>query len=225
MACQFAQTCLPVSVPSGTAPLPRRGGLARLADLQHCLACSSLEASSQSCRVPGEVTLMLGYLGRRVGVRLEVRKGWWLPEQAIESSLESQGHGVLDVRTSGASSAGQLWLLSIWSQHTFYLTRLNPPVHRRTASARLVCPPVFLYCHTYLANSLKSNSVEPSKPRLDLHSLIFSVLFPRDYGKHLLNSSWAEPFDDWGMGSGGALDDLDMQGVGSRCPHSPVMLL
>lgn len=109
-------------------------------------------------------------------MRLEVQKAWWLPGQAIEGSLESQGHGVLDVCTSGASSAGQLWLLSIWSQHTFYLTRLNP-VYRRTASVHLVCPSVFLYSLTYLANSLKSNSVEPSKPRLDLCSLIFSLLF------------------------------------------------
>lgn len=72
---------------------------------------------------------MLGYLGRRVGMRLEVQKGWWLPGQAIKSSLESRGHCVLDVCTSGASSAGQLRLLSIWSQHTFHLTQLNPPIN------------------------------------------------------------------------------------------------
>lgn len=146
---------------------------------------------------------MLGYLGRRVAVRLEVWKGWWLPGQAVEGSLESQGHGVLDVRTSGASSAGQLWLLSIWSQLTFYLTRLNPPVHPRTASVHLVCPPGFLYSHTYLANSLKSNSVEPSKTRLDLCSLIFSVLFSVTAENVCFNSSWAGPFDDLGMAGGG----------------------
>lgn len=77
-------------------------------------------------------------------MRLEVLKGWWLPGQAIKSSLESQGHRVLDVSTSAASSAGQLRLLSIWPQHTFHLTRLNPPIYRRAGSVPSVCLPGFL---------------------------------------------------------------------------------
>lgn len=120
------------------------GAPACLADLQRCPARCSLEASSQSCRVPREVTLMLGYWDRRVGVRLEVLKGWCFLGQAMESPLESQGHCVLDFRTSTVPSAGQLRLLSIWSQHVFHLTWVSPPLSQRAGSVPAVCLPAFL---------------------------------------------------------------------------------
>lgn len=124
MSFQFAQTCLPVSVPSSAAPVPSFGCMLALLTFSSALShpipllLGPTPSALQVC--PRVVSLGPGVFGLEDGceVRSQMVPGCSL-NQGVKESLWSLGDNhALEVWTNSVALAGQSSLFSIRPQST-----------------------------------------------------------------------------------------------------------